>query len=166
MPTKLTLLPAMLLLSFVMNAQYIAVPDSLPDTKEAITRTEPKLIELAKWLETTAIGEQMDTRIRVNAWVLAWITNSHSVSITVRSSLMKPFDKNPQLLLVFMAGYSRYVLENNYSKDELKANTAGMKAAINCASLGGDVKKDKNLNKIIEKDKEGKLEEWVQAAMK
>ncbi|MEI9943020.1 MAG: hypothetical protein WDN26_02255 [Chitinophagaceae bacterium] len=40
-----------------------------------------------------------------------------------------------------------------------------MKSAVNCANLGCDIKKDKALTKVIDADKEGKLEEWVKEAM-
>jgi hypothetical protein len=64
-----------------------------------------------------------------------------------------------------MAGYARYCLENNYSTDQLKANTAGIKSAINSYNLGGDVKKNKRLSAAIDADKDGKLEDWVKEAM-
>lgn len=102
----------------------------------------------------------------MNAWVLIWITNSPTVTVEVSLPIISPFEKNPELSLLFMAGYSRYCLENNYSKDKLKCNTAGLKSAINCYNLGGDVKKDKALNKLLDADKEGKLEDWVREAIK
>ena len=64
-----------------------------------------------------------------------------------------------------MAGYTRYCLENNYSKDQLQSNIAGFKSVINCYNLGGDVKTDKALNKLIDASKEGKLEDWVKEVM-
>ncbi|MEI9810930.1 MAG: hypothetical protein WDO16_25310 [Bacteroidota bacterium] len=62
-------------------------------------------------------------------------------------------------------GLWRYSLENNYSKDDVKCNVSGIKAAIACYNLGGDIKNEKLLAKVIEKDKEGKLEEWVKDAL-
>jgi len=123
------------------------------------------MIAAAKWLEGTPIGTDMDKRTKVNAYVIAWITNSPTVSIEIKSSIIKPFDKNPQLLSVYMAGYTRYCLENNYSKDQLQSNIAGFKSVINCYNLGGDVKTDKALNKLIDASKEGKLEDWVKEVM-
>ena len=154
-----------LLLSISINS-IAQAPEKLPGTKEEFVSSEKDFISAVKWLETTAIGKDMDARVKTNAWVLAWLTNSPTVTIEVRSSILKIFDKNPQLMLVFMGGYGRYCLENNYSKDDFKCNLAGIKAAISCYNLGGDVKKDKNLTKVIEKDGEGKLEEWLQDAMK
>jgi hypothetical protein len=64
-----------------------------------------------------------------------------------------------------MAGYTRYCLENNHSKDQLQSNIAGFKSVINCCNLGGDIKKNKALTKLIDASKEGKLEDWVMNAM-
>lgn len=147
------------------RAQDFEVPAELPSTKEDFVKTEKDIINAAKWLETTAIGSQMDKRKKVNAYVIAWIINSPTVTVNLRASIIKLFDKNEQLNAVYLGAYARYVLENNYSKDELKANTAAIKAVINCYNLGGDVKKNKLLTQVIEKDKEGKLEEWVTEAM-
>ena len=145
-------------------AQTIEIP-KLPEGKEEFIQSEKDFKALAKWLETTALGTDTDNCTLVNAWVVTWVTNSPTVTVEIRSAIIKAFDKNAQMIAVFLGGYSSYSLENNYSKDELKCNTAGLKAVINCYSLGGDLKKDKNLEKLIEKDKENKLEEWVKDAM-
>lgn len=146
-------------------AQDFEVPANLPSTKEEFVNSEKDLIAAAKWLETTPVGTDMDKRTRVNAYVIAWLTNSPTVTIEIKGSILKPFEKNPQLLSVFMGGFSRYCLENNYSKDQLQCNIAGLKSVINCYNLGGDIKKDKALTKLIDADKDGKLEDWVKDAM-
>ncbi len=150
---------------FVAAQQIINVP-ALPSTNEEFINSEKDFITAAKWLETTAIGEQADTRKQLNTWVTAWLVNSPTVTVEIRSSILKLFDKNSDLTIVFMAAYGRYCIENNYSKEQIKSNAAGIKAAINCFNLGGNVKNNKSLSKVIEKDKEGKLEEWVEAAIK
>lgn len=166
MRTLSFILAASLLFTFTtINAQAPKLPD-MPEAKEEFPPTEKDMIAAAKWLESTPIGTEPEARLRVNAWVVAWITKSPSVTIVVTSGLLKPFEKNPQFMPVWMAGYARYVLENNYSKDELAANMAAMKAVIACYNLGGDFKKDKALTKLINADKDGKLEEWVKEAMK
>ncbi|MGG9963575.1 hypothetical protein [Ferruginibacter sp. SUN106] len=152
----------LLLTTITVTAQVPA----LPTTKEEFVSSEKDFIAAEKWLETTAIGTDTDKRKQLDAWVTAWVINSPTVTVEVRASILKLFDKNSELTILFMAGYSRYCLENNYSKDELKCNVAGIRAAINCFNLGGDVKNNKNLTKVIEQEKEGKLEEWVAAAMK
>ncbi|MGC4099800.1 hypothetical protein [Ferruginibacter sp.] len=157
---------SLLLLSTAAMAQNAPKVPELPATKEEFVKSEKDFISIAKWLESTAIGIEAGNRKLLNAWTMAWLTNSPTVTITVRASILKLFDKNPELMMVYMGGYARYCLENSYSKDELKCNIAGIKAAINCYNLGGEIKKDKALAKVIEKDGEGKLEEWVTDAMK
>lgn len=159
------LLALSLLISFVTNAQDFEVPAELPSTKEQFANSEKDMIAAAKWLESTAIGTQQDKRDKINAWTITWIINSPSVTLEVHKAFVDLFDKNPQLNAVWMANYARYVLENGYSKDQVKAHVAALKAVINCYNLGGDLKKDKSLSKMIEKDKEGKLEEWVKDAL-
>lgn len=166
MRISLAALLGFLLLSVVTAAQEFDVPANLPKTKDEFVKSEPDFIAAAKWLESTAVGAQADKRKKMNAWALQWVMNSPTVTVEVMSSLMKPFDKNPELSLLSMIGYTRYCLENNYSTDKLKCNTAGIKAALNCYNLGGDVKKDKAITKLLEADKEGKLEDWVKEAMK
>ena len=166
MRIPLATLLGFLLLSFTAVAQDFEVPAQLPVTKDEFVKSEPDFILAAKWLESNPLGTQEVKTKKMNAWVLAWITNSPTVTVEIRSFVTKIFDKNTQLLMVFMAGYSRYCLENNYSSDQLKANTAGVKSAISCYNLGGDVKKNKTLSAAIDADKEGKLEDWVREAMK
>jgi hypothetical protein len=163
---KQLLLFAFLFITIALRAQQTDQLPPLPSTKEEFVNTEKDFIVATKWLDNTAVGTNDDKRAKTNAWVTAWLINSPSVTIEIRSSILKIFDKNPQLNIVYMAAYGRYCLENNYSKDQLKCNTAGIRAAINCFKLGGDVKTNKHLNKAIDKEKEGMLEEWVNEAMK
>jgi hypothetical protein len=152
-------------LSSVVIAQDFQAPQTLPSTKDEFIKSEKDFIAAVKWLETTPLGKETLTRKKTSAWVIAWISNSPTVTETIYSGIIKPFDKNPDLLGVFMGGYARYVIENNYDHDLFKGNLAGIKAVINCANLSGDIKKDKNLTKLLDADKGGKLEEWVKEAM-
>ncbi len=156
----------LLFFSAIVSAQTAPAVPALPSTKEEFINSEKDLLTVVKWLENTVLGTETVNRKLLNAWTMAWLTNSPTVTISVGSSILKLFNKNPDLMMVYMGCYARYCLENNYSKDELKSNIAGIKAAIICYNLGGEAKKDKALAKVIEKDSEGKLEEWVSDAMK
>lgn len=147
-------------------AQEFQVPENVSfNTKEDYVRTEKDIIEAAKWLESTQMGKEMDKRVKANAFVLMWVTGSPTVTIEIGKLCTDLSEKNSHLLAVFLASYCRYVLENNYNNDILKANTAAIKSMINCYSLGGDVKKNKLIEKAIAADKDGKLEEWVKENM-
>ena len=92
----------------------------LPETKEDFINPEKDFIAEKKRLETTPVGTNEEKRTEINACIITSITNSPTVTINLRASILKVFDKNAQLLGVYMAGCSRYCIENNYSKEEFK----------------------------------------------
>ena len=63
--------------------------------------------------------------------------------------------------MFFMAGWTKYVLENNYSKDETKGNLEGIRCVIRIYKKGAGMKKDKAMEKIVELEDKGELEKWV-----
>lgn len=166
MTIKLLTVATALCVSLITTAQSFE-PPALPVTKEEFIKSEPDIIAAAKWLEATALGTQKEKTLQVNTYVMSWITNSPTVNVELDANLVNDLvEKNTQLMMVFIAGYTRYCLENNYSKDKLKATTAGIKSIINCYALGGDAKKNKTLTKAIEADKKGELEDWVKEKLK
>ncbi len=151
-----------LVLPFYTIAQDFELPaDPVFASKEDYAKYEKDVINAAKWLESKPVGVEMEKRKQVGAFVLKWVMGSPTVNVALNEFQTKLADKNPQFLALYMAAAARYCLENNYSKNELKAITAAVKSVITCYSLGGDVKKNKLLEKAIAADKQGKLEEWV-----
>lgn len=131
------------------------------EKKDDYLKYEADIINAARWLEATPIGAQKEKRVQVNMFFTVWLTGSPTVTIEINSWVMKLTDKNPDLLVVFLSGYARYVLENQYSNDAAKANEAGVKSMINNYQLGGDVKKNKTLQKAVDADKAGNLTTWM-----
>ena len=149
------------------HAQDFIVPENIDlKTKEDFVKTEKDVINASKWLELTPIGKEMGKRSKINAFVLMWVTNSPTVSIEMNKLCADLSDRNPDLVAVFLASYCRYVLENYYSTDNLKGYTAGVRGMINCYSLGGNIKRNKLLDKAAVAEIDGRLEEWVKENMK
>lgn len=155
-----------LLFNLTIAAQDMEVPAKLPVTKEEFIQSEKEFIMAAQWLENTPLGTTPDKRKLMNAWILKWIINSPLITVELTEPMLKPFKKNPDLMIVFMAGYARFCLENSYSNDELKCTVAGMKSAVNCYNLGGILKKDGEMADLAEDAEKGKLEEWIKEEMK
>jgi hypothetical protein len=61
---------------------------------------------------------------------------------------------------MFMAGWIRYSLQNNYSKDQVQGTLAGIRCAAKVYKAG-ELKKDKEMQKLIDLDAKGELENWV-----
>ena len=116
--------------------------DELPTTKEAFIASEKKVLGTIDWLENTAVNQEEEKRKQQNAILVAWITNSPTVTLEISANVLTFTKKNPELLILFMGGWTKYSLQNNYSSDPVLGSTAGIKSAIKVYKTGL-LKKDK-----------------------
>lgn len=164
MTRLLALLIAFSSITISSNAQDFDVPSDITlEAKEDYAKYEKQVIAATDWLEATPVKKNDDKRKRVSAFIIQWISGSPTVNIELGSNSIKITDKNPDLLVMLMAGYSRYALQNEYEKDKQKCFTAAMKSVISLYSKGGDLKKNKLIEKAVNAEKEGKLSDWVSA---
>lgn len=142
-------------------AQSNELLDKLPSTKDEFIASEKKVISSINWLEDTPLDQEAEKRKAQYALFIAWLTNSPTVTVEVDSKILTFTKKNSDLLIIFMGGWTKYCLENNYSTDNVKCNVAGLKSAIKVYKKDIGIKKDKAMDKIIELDDKGELEKWV-----
>ena len=155
------LLIALITIAFNSFSQEEKLLNTVPTSPEGFKSSEARFINTVNWLENTPLEKDDDKRKKESALVLAWITNSPTVTIEVHSNIINSFDKNGDLLLVYMGGWAKYSLENSYSEDKIKGNLAGIRSAIKLYKLGGDIKKDKLMEKLISLDEKNELEGWI-----
>ncbi|MGC4035653.1 MAG: hypothetical protein QM764_06800 [Chitinophagaceae bacterium] len=137
--------------------------DSLPGTKEEFIQSEKKVLATINWLENTPIDEDPAKHKLQYALLTAWITNSPTVTIEVNSRILTFTKKNNDLIMLFMAGWTKYSLENNYAKDNLQGNLAGIRSAMKVYKQNPkSMKKDKEMEKLITLEEKGELEKWAQ----
>jgi hypothetical protein len=141
-------------------------PKKLPVSEKEFKKSEPDFLKAALWLRTTAVDTNSMSRIKMNAWTLAWISNCSYLTIEVNEPFLNLTDKNPHLMFVGLANYARYGLENNYANDKIKSWTMAVQAMVDCYQLGGQVVQDDDLDKAIDASKAGKLEALVAELMK
>lgn len=122
---------------------------------------EKTILESIDWLEDTPHDQEADKRQMLNALLLQWLTDSKDVTVELNAIVLDYTKKNEDFLFIFMGGYARYCIQNNYSKDALKGSLAGLKSIIKVYKMGNGVKKDKNIEKLVELDNKGELEAWV-----
>jgi hypothetical protein len=135
--------------------------DPLPTTKEEFKASEPMVINTVNYLETTPIDKQGDGW-KVQAGLLTrWLTNAPEVTVDINEKTCQFIKKNQELMFVFMGGWTRYVLQNGYSKDAIQGNVAGIRSAIKVYKAGNGLRKDKEMEKLIKLDESGGLESWV-----
>jgi hypothetical protein len=146
--------------SLTLFAQQAELLTELPETKEDFIASEKKVIASIDWLENTPLDEDKEKHQQLFTLLTAWAINSPTVTIEVNANIIKFSDKNSELLIFYMAGWTKYALQNNYSKDVLQGNLAGLRSAIKVFKTGA-LKKDKFMQKLVDIEAKGELEKWV-----
>jgi hypothetical protein len=160
------LLTIVLIFTSNLFAQKAELLESLPgDTKEEFIKSEPKVLATINWLENTPLNQEEAKRKEQYALLTAWLVNSPTVTIEVNSKVLTFTKKNSELLIIFMGGWTKYVLENPYSKNNFQGNLAGVRSAIKVYKMGNGLKKDKAMEKIIAMEENGELEKWIKEQM-
>jgi hypothetical protein len=146
-------------------AQDSDLLDSLPTTKEEFIKSEKKVLATISWLENTPLDQDAEKHQIQYALLTGWITNSPTVTLTVNANVLTFTKKNSQLIMYFMAGWTKYSLENNYSKDDAKGSIAGVRCALRIYKKGIGLKKDREMEKLVQLEDKGELEKWVNDAL-
>ena len=150
-----------LLLTTAVYSQGIKVPEDMPTTKEEFVASEKPLLGIIDYLDSTAINKEPEKRRAAVTYLVSWLTNSPTVTLTVDARTTSFLKKNPELVGNFMGGYTKYSLEHEYSKDQVACNVAGLQSVIKVYKMGNGAKKDKDLDKLAALDAKGELEKWV-----
>ncbi|WP_422083759.1 hypothetical protein [Ulvibacterium sp.] len=150
------------LVSTSLLSQQVEIPNDLKlENADDYQKTEQLVLNSTDWLLETPISEYPKKRKEINAFLMKWMSGSPTVSIELVSGIV-PLDC-ADCLMSFMSGWTKYSLENNYSKNKVACAVAGAENAIefyekNKSGLGrnSDMEKLKkqqnkeNLKKYIE----------------
>jgi hypothetical protein len=142
-------------------AQDQELLDELPKTKEEFVQSEKKVLATINWLENTPLDQDANKHQQQYALLTGWITNSPTVTLTINANVLTFSKKNSQLIMFFMAGWTKYALENNYSNDVEKGSIAGVRSAIKVYKKGVGLKKDKAMDQLVQLEEKGELEKWI-----
>jgi hypothetical protein len=146
-------------------AQSFEVPEGYSfKNKEECSRYEKDIIAASKWLFATPANEQEDKRKQVAKFVAEWMLNSPTVNAEMTQAIMDFESINPGMMVLYFAGCSLYVLENNYSTDIRAKHRFALEAMMKYYE-NNSMKKDKKMKTLIKQNKEGKLNEWIEINM-
>lgn len=149
-------------------AQEFNVPKGYKfENKEDYAPYEPQVKEAIDWLLNTSLGSNAIKRQEVNAFFMAWLTGTPNVSVGIDGRVVNFLNNNQELLVPFMSGWVKYALENNYEKDHILGNKAGIEAVADFYRKNrGYLKKDGNIEKYEKLIEKGKLEEEIRKKLK
>ncbi len=144
------------------NAQTFIVPENVVlKEKGDYKKYEQDVIDAAKWLENTPADRQPKNRKDVSSFLLQWIMGCPLYDISIGENLSKIYGKNAQLLLIYMAGYSRNMGETQNYTDTLSATRAGLISMMKVYEKDIDITKSKEMEKLIKMRDDGKLDDYI-----
>ena len=151
------------ILTFNLVAQEFEVPKNyVLKEKEDYSKYESEVLNGIDWLLQTPINSQPEKRKEVNMFILSWLEGSPTVSVEIKQEIVSFMKPNPDLLMIFMCGWTKYSLENKDYNNKIKGNQKGVEAVIEFYLKNKEnLKKDKNVEKYIKLKEEGKLEEYI-----
>ena len=153
----------LLFLGINLMAQEIEIPNDIKlETEADYKANEDLVLESIEWIQNTPVAFNPTKRQEVNRFLILWITGTPSVTIELLDGIV-PLDCS-ECLIPFLAGWTKYSLENNYSKNKVEGALAGLEQSIafyekNKADLG----KNKEMEKLIKRQQKRTLRKFVES---
>ncbi len=162
-------LPFVLLVaSIIMNATFCAAQTTyeVPENvvlieKDDYPKYEADVVKATNWLEATDLDKENHKRNLTSAFLLKWITGSPTVTVDISKKLSDIYGKNADLLMLYMARYSSHYIENKATATKASAIKAGLISIMNVYNKGINIKKSKEMLKVIKANEENKLDEYI-----
>ena len=151
------------ILAFSLVAQEFEVPKNCILSKEEdYAKYEGDILKGIDWLLKTPISSQPEKRREVNTFVITWLTGSPTVTVNIKTEIVNFMKPNPDLLMVFMCGWTKYSIETKDNNNTAMGNQKGIEAVIEFYIKNKEyLKKDNNVEKYIKLKENGKLEEYI-----
>ena len=160
---KLTFTVLFAVLTLGLIAQDFVVPQNYKfDKAEDYALYEQDVINCVDWLLKTPLNKESEKRKDASAFLLKWITGSPYVHLEIKQEILTFMSSSPDLLMVFLGGWTKYSLETKDYDDKVAGNLAGINSVIEFYSKNKEyMKKDKNVEKYIKMKEKGKLEDFI-----
>ncbi|MFK7924997.1 MAG: hypothetical protein AB8H47_23775 [Bacteroidia bacterium] len=152
-----------ILLSSILKLQaqdFTAMANIKLDTEEDYRNSEKELKQCLRYLTTTSLKDNEINRKYANQFPLRWLTGSPYVSLALKPIVLKLSKKNPEMMMIYMAGWASAALENPDLKSE-EGNLAGIQQVYEYAKGDNGIKLDGTLKKLIKAGDAGGLEAWI-----
>lgn len=131
--------------------------------KSEYVNYEKEFLSCMDWLEN--YGPTSKLRKDVNAYALWWISGTPDIKMELNTDIVNL--KDPNMLLLFLGGWAKAAIENEYNLSTVDGNLAGLRTVMNYyKKFRNDLTPDKNIDKYIKMEKNGTLESHIQSVVK
>ncbi|HET9056444.1 MAG TPA: hypothetical protein VFN30_06300 [Chitinophagaceae bacterium] len=164
MKTVLFSILLLLLLTNVFSQDNPKYDEIKLDTKEDFNeKANNAALQASNYLLSTPIDSKSIDRLKSLQFIIKWMSGTPDFSFTLDEQATKFAKNNDDLLGLYMAAMTKYVLENKTeSKNQNKIKLNAVKSIIQYSKdTKNNVKINKELKKVIEADENGKLEDYL-----
>lgn len=164
MKAQLVLLVVLFLgLGPIAKAQKFEVPENYQfNDKSDFEKYQPELLKAIDWFERTPYDQQRLKRREVTDFIMSWIEGCPYVTVETSDDINELGNKNNDLLIMYFAGYTRYVLNSHMlGINKREARMAGMKALLAKYEKDKAFIKDRNVEKLVKLDEQDGLQAWL-----
>lgn len=163
---KTCLFLSFLFLAVQSFAQDAVVPEYYElEEKEDYAPYEDAVVNGVNWMLKTPLGADPNQRSKVNKFVLLWIMGSPDVHVEINPNIVNFMETSPDLLVVFLGGWTKYVLETE-DEDKVAGNKAGLEAILDFYTKNKtELKKDKAIQKYLKMQSKGTLDAFIKENM-
>jgi hypothetical protein len=132
---------------------------------EDYTQYEDDIIQAANWLRDNSPTADIQKYQDAAQFVIKWVNGSPTVTVMITPVIMDFNNKNPNMLVLYMASCAKYVLENAYSKDTNAQQKSALKDMVEAYQKQTTMSKDKKMDKLVKAFNDGSIDTWMQKNM-
>jgi len=143
-------------------SQNFEVPKNYKFEKaEDYASYEQDVINCVNWLMTTPVDANAAKRKKANSFLLEWVTGCPYVHLEINTNIVS--FSSPDLLLIFLGGWTKYSLESKDFEDKIAGTIAGIESVISFYTKNKKtLPKEKNVEKFIKMKGNGSLKEYIE----
>jgi len=153
-------------LVFPLRAQNFTLPEYEMKTADDYSKYTQDVMKAMQWLIDTPINKEYSDQVRINRFVLQWLTGSPQVHLVVRPEILgnlsseRNFPYGPQMTLIYLSGMGLKALDEP-GASERELQLAGAEALLTAYGHIKHEYKASHLRKLEKLKEKGKLEDWI-----
>lgn len=129
--------------------------------REDYNKYQLEIKEAIDWYLWRSMGMDNDKRQNAATFFMKWLVGSPAVTVEIDTKVVNFVNTNPQLLIPFSMGWSKYSIDNE-DADRIKACAAGIEAATAYYNKNrAFMNKDVDIEKYEKMIKNKKLENYI-----
>jgi hypothetical protein len=167
---KIALSVCGLLLGIVLFAQQAPkFPYPYEPKKDAdFEKVQNQAVSCMKWYLNTPIKQYRETFEYMHRFLMIWTAGINTIPLALDSKVAAPLleeknkAKTQYYIVAYLSGMLLYQLDHRTNEDKAASQLEGLRAVIKFYQLNSDMlENSKAINKYIELDSSGKLDNWV-----